>query len=193
MPISLANLFRAMVVGVLAVHVFYMYSVARAMHGDFGFDVGTALLAAMFSMVMLLPFVWAVTLPEWPEVYARHVRARRWYREGRCAACGYRLSGQGAVCSECGAINVPPEAYSVSWRTVRTFVIVNVLAWMLGSMTAEVLAGEDERAFVREADAHVQTGATADYARARRWPVGSSTLVYEANERQFVSIRTQSR
>ncbi len=189
-PISLANLFRAVVVCLLAVHVFYMYSIARAMHSDFGFDPGTSLLAAVFSLVMLVPLIWAVTLPEWPEVYARHVRARRWFRNGRCATCGYRHVTQHSVCSECGSAYVAPPPYVVSWQTVRMFAIVNLLAWALGSVAGEVWASDDERDFVREVGAHVQAGNDNNYSRSRRWPASSSTLVYDVDQQEFTATRT---
>lgn len=175
---SFANLFRMVIVLALALHVFVMYCVARSMLGGFGFSVGVAIVAMAFSLVMLLPLVWAVTLPEWPEIYTRQIRGRRWYAAGHCATCGYQLSDADAVCSECGSLHEPPQPYAINTRTVRMFIAINLLAWIIGGVTAEVWASDDERAFAHEVQAHIDAGHSGEYVRPRRWPLQSSLLVY---------------
>lgn len=192
MPLTPANLFRLAIVLALALHVFFMYSIARAVLGGFGFSLAVAALAMAFSFIMLLPFVWAVTLPEWPEIYTRHVRARRWFRAGRCAACGYQLAGDVETCSECGSTHLPPMPYAISLRTVRTFVIVNLLAWALGCAVGEIWAAEDERAFALEVRQRTDAGDETEYIRARRWPAESSSMIYSPGEGLYVTSRSHN-
>ncbi len=173
MPLSLPRLFRVIVLAALALHVFYMYSIARGVmagHDEFGFHLGHSLIAAAFGLIMLIPLIWAMTLPEWPEMYTRHVRARRRYFSGCCPACGYTSASNTNRCSECGSERREPEQYRITPRTIRLFVAMNLLAWLIGIATAEMWALADERAFSREAAAHVARGASEPFSRPRWWP-----------------------
>lgn len=182
MPLNGANLFRVLIMLALATHVFVMYSVARTVLGGFGFSVGVTITAMIFAFIMLTPLIWAVILPEWPEIYTRHVRARRWFRAGRCPACGYQLAGEVAVCSECGAAYQRPQPYAISARTIRIFVMINLLAWIIGSVAGEAWTIDDERAFVREVNERIEEGYDRQYVRARRWPVESTSMMYKPGE-----------
>lgn len=154
----------------LGVHVFYMYCLARTANGQFGFDLSNSVIAAIFAFVMLVPLVWAVTLPELPEIYTTHVRPRRWWRQGRCAACGYALSGLPThTCPECGKPIAPPGTYQVGGRTVRLFIAINVMAWMLGCMAGEAWLQLDEANFRREVQEQVALGHD-DHQREAAWP-----------------------
>lgn len=190
MPLSLANLFRSLIVLALALHVFYMYSLARSVIGGFGFDLGVTATAMLFSLIMLLPLIWAVTLPDWPEIYTRQIRGRRWFAAGRCAGCGYVVAGCGTTCSECGMVRAAPRPYAVNVRTIRLFVVINLLAWLLGSAAGEIWAAEDERTFVREVEARLAAGREDDYARPRRWPAGSTSLMYTTSDGLTASARS---
>jgi hypothetical protein len=182
MPVSLPNLFRTLIMLVLAAHVFYMYSTARTIGETVGLSPGTIVLAGLFSLVMLIPFVWAVALPEFPEMYLRHVRARRWYEQGRCPDCGYVTTATRTNrCPECGAALTSPRPYAVSWHTVRLFVIINLLAWVLGSAAAESWTLVDEHRFRVEATELFATGQEGPYQRARWWPNHTRSLICTEN------------
>jgi len=179
MPISLPNLFRALIMLLLAAHVFYMYSTARRISETVGISPSAIIIAAMFALVMLIPFVWAVALPEFPEMYLRHVRARRWYEQGRCPECGYPTTATRTDrCPECGNMQEPPSPYAVSWHTVRLFILINALAWMIGCAAAESWALVDEHQFRTEAIEHVTTSKQRTYDRPRWWPNHNQALVY---------------
>jgi len=179
MPISLPNLFRVVIMLVLGAHVFYMYSMARTISETVGISPATIAVASLFALIMLISLVWAVALPEFPEMYLRHVRARRWFEQGRCPECGYPTTATRTVrCSECGRELVPPVTYAVSWRTVRLFILINVLAWSIGCTAAESWALVDEQRFRAEAVAYVDTENQETYHRARWWPNHTGRLIY---------------
>jgi hypothetical protein len=183
MPVSLPNLFRGAIMLVLGAHVFIMYSIARTMGETVGLNGGTATVAALFALVMLIPLVWAVALPEFPEMYLRHMRARRWYQQGRCPDCGYPTTATlSDHCSECGVTLRPPQPYSVGWHTVRLFIIINLLAWLLGSAAAESWVLADEHSFQQEAIAYIERGGVGVYQRDRAWPNRSARLIYDRED-----------
>jgi hypothetical protein len=171
MPLSWPTLFRGLVMLLLALHVFYMYSIARGMSDGAGVNLPGMIVAAAFSLVMLLPLIWAVTLPELPDIFTSHIRARRWWRAGRCPGCGYERRGlpENASCPECGSPSAEPRSYRVSARTIRLFIIVNALAWMVGMGAGEAWLRTDEAAFRREVEAARLRGSPW-YARPPRWP-----------------------
>jgi len=171
-PLNFARLFRVLIVLVLGAHVFFMYGLARAVGGRFGFSAGVCAVATGFALAMLLPLVWAVSLPEIPLIYTRVVRARRWWASGRCPACGYPRGEAEGACPECGAASDRPAPYAVTAATVRRYVAVNLLAWVLGCGAAEAWIGVDEAEFRREV-----AGVSAEhdsYRRPRRWPDGGT-------------------
>jgi hypothetical protein len=177
MPPTFANLFRVVIIMLLAAHVFYMYDLSRLMSNDFGFDVGTAVLSALFALAMLMPLVWAVALPDAPEMYVRVFRARRWRKDGRCPKCGYRCVRAQAICSECGAALREPAEYRITVATIRRYLGMCLLAWVIGCLAAEMSVQADEDAFRREAVAAAAGGAT-EYYRSRRWPMRGGFIWY---------------
>jgi hypothetical protein len=183
-PISFASLFRVLVMLLLAFHVFYMYCLARVKADTFGFDLGTTVVAALFGLAMLIPLVWAVTLPELPEIWTTHTRARRWWKRSRCPSCGYQIEGsisEERKCPECGVLLREPEGYRISARTIRMFIALNVLAWIIGCAAGEVWLLRDELAFRRECARGVlpitEIASGSMVLRPRVWPNNSSMLL----------------
>jgi hypothetical protein len=180
--LSFAFIFRGLVLLLLAAHVFYMYCTARGMGAHFGFDSGTTIGAALFALAMLVPLVWAVFLPDVPEVIAHHVRPRRRWRRGECPHCGYdRLSlpAGATTCPECGGALREPEPWRFTSQTVRRFVAINLLAWLIGCFGGEAWMLNDEHAFRGEIVQRAAAGNSAAWSRARRWPNDACSLVYE--------------
>jgi hypothetical protein len=178
-PLTVAAIFRVLVTLGIATHVFGMYCLARTWDDAFGFRVGTALLAGAFALVLMAPFVWAVGLPELPDVYVRHLRARRWWRQGRCPRCGYLVRDPGGeACPECGRPAGPVEPYRFHPALVRRFIVLCAVAWMLGCATGEQWLLADERRFEAEARAALVDPTLEVFTRRRTWPNGSRPLYW---------------
>jgi hypothetical protein len=189
MPMSLGNLFRLFVLALLALHVFVMYSLARTWDGAFGFHLGATFGSTFFALLMLVPLLWAVTVPEWPEIYARYFRARKRWSRGRCPDCDYDLRGNPkdeSNCPECGIVLVEPEPYRFTSAIFRKFIIINALAWLIGSVGGELWIRADEAAFLQEVIAKVSLGETS-FQRSRDWPgIGALRWTEEQGVRSSV-------
>jgi len=184
MPVSLPNLIRGVIMLLLAVHAFVMYSTARALSETVGFDAGSVLVSVLFAAVLMLPFVWAYGLADLPAEDIRHVRPKRRWKRGDCPACGYHLHGiRSAACPECGDPVAEPEShYQFGWNTVRRFLILVGLSLLIGSAAGEISILQDEAAFRREVDRRAENGVDGSYSRPRRWPNESAGLVYTPAE-----------
>ncbi len=137
MPVTWPTIFRALVVLLMAAHVFTQYSLARSMDTTAGFGVWATVKGAAFGLVMMIPLIWAVALPDLPEILRRARHQRRW-EKGRCPACGYSVrKGGGPACPECGAPIAEPGPYLFTWSTIRRFVRLALLAWLIGWVMAE--------------------------------------------------------
>lgn len=172
MPVSLTNLFRCLILLLLCVHVFYMYGMARMMSESFGFDWRVTGLSIVFAILMLIPFVWAVGVPELP-VLLMHWRRRRRFARGHCPQCDYQITGV-AICPECGRPAEAPPSYRLTMGAAVRFAIMNLAALIVGITVAETSFRVDEIRFVREALA----SGRPNYARPRLWPWDSHGLVY---------------
>jgi hypothetical protein len=138
MPLRWATLFRIAVLLALSAHEMVMYRLARTLSGPALHDASDIILAGLFAFAMLVPLVWAVTLPELPEIYTRVVRARRWYRQGRCPNCGYEIGSEAIErCPECGKTIAPPREYAVTSATIWRYAFMNGTAWLVGCMVGE--------------------------------------------------------
>jgi hypothetical protein len=174
--LSATSLLRLLVLAIMALHVFVMYCTARDLVGEpFGFDLGTSILACVFSLAMLLPFVWIVGLPDLPD----YLRLRRRWKRDQCTQCGYQLrGGNHLICSECGAIVRPPVNDLVQPATICRFALIVLAAWLAGAAGGETWIQLDEAAFLREAEAATSSPGIDIYSRDRRWPGGSQRLIY---------------
>jgi hypothetical protein len=182
---SFPNAFRMLVLLALAAHVFYMYCLARTNAETFGFDLGTTVVAVLFALAMLVPLVWAVTIPELPEIYTTHWRARRWWSQGRCPSCGYRTEGlNDSKCPECGELLVRPRGYRINRHTIILFVLLNAFAWAIGCAAGETWLEIDEAAFRSEIVWRKSKG-HQEHARNWRWP-GQGVFLWNSSDDQAV-------
>ena len=174
--LSATNLLRLFVLLAMGLHVFVMYCTARVLVGEhFGFDLGTSILAAVFALAMLLPFVWIVGLPDLPD----YLRLRRRWRKDQCTQCGYQLrGGDHKICSECGAIVRPPVKNLIQPATIRRFIVIVLAAWLAGAAGGETWIELDEAAFLREAEAVMRVPGNDVYSRQRWWPSGGQRMTY---------------
>jgi hypothetical protein len=180
MPVSWTTLFRLLVLLLVALHVFLMYCLSRVVEESVGMETRAIAFSAFFALAMLIPLVWAVVLPDIPEIVHRQ-RARRRWAQGRCGACGHVvINVEGGACPECGADRREPEAFRFGWATVARFLALALGAWLLGSVAAESWIAYDERNFQREAEMRLARTGDAVYSRPRRWPMAKAKLYYTA-------------
>ncbi len=181
MPLSWTSLFRVFVLLLMAAHVFYMYAFARMLQEIVGLDPPGMLASSSFALVLLVPLVPAVAIPDLPVIIRDYFGRRRW-RQGLCAKCGYSLMrGSSSDCPECGTDRrKEPSTFQFGWPTARRFTMMAVSAWFIGCVAAEGWANLDEAQFAREAEAFVQVGQSQveQYSRPRRWPMQDKKLYY---------------
>lgn len=179
MPLRPATIFRVIVILALAAHAFFMYSIARVMRDEFGLTTTTFIIAALFSLAMMIPLFWAAWLPDVPEAFVQWRAGRRWSRY-KCPKCNYDITRiDNKNCPECFAELVEPAGYELSIGTLRRFAIMSLIAWIIGIAVGETMITLDERAFRRETLLQMRNiQAELPYSRARLWPNGSTTLVY---------------
>jgi len=145
MPLRWATIFRVCVLAALTLHEFVMYRLARTMGAGGLNDTSDIVLAWLFALAMLVPLVWAVTLPELPEIYTHVIRAKSRFRRNACPACGYQIGvdiserdkALGSRCTECGIVIEAPREYAVTRATIWRFAAMNLAAWMLGCLLGE--------------------------------------------------------
>lgn len=179
MNFNLANLFRAIVTLLFAAHVFFMYAHVRGMGETFGFDLRTTIFGLIFSLIMLIPFVWVYWVADVPQIISNHILPKRRWAKGGCPSCGYSREGLTTdSCPECGAQLIKPRDYQFGLATIRRFLLVVMIAWLGGCFAAEGLALIDEHQFRREVDVRIAQGRTDDYWRQRIWPMENSGLGY---------------
>lgn len=168
---NVANVFRAGVLAAMTLYVFCMYGMVRTMNATFGFDLRSALVAALGSLALMIPLVWLVGVPELPEMYVQVIRAGRRWKSGQCPACGYPLpASRSGHCPECGDEIVEPRGYRFGAKAIRRFAIMLALAWAIGVVAGETWILADEAAFINEARAALADPLRDSYERPRRWP-----------------------
>ncbi len=182
MPVSLATIYRGVILLAIIEHVMYMYGMARVMGESTGLQSKPMLVGGGFALAMVIPLFFAAGLPELPEVLAHRRRERRWARN-RCPECAYDLEGNASRfaerCPECGGTPADPRGYQFSWRTLRRFAIMAVAGWLVGCVACESLLLLDEWHFEQEVRARP---GELHWSRARAWPFGSASLMYVPEE-----------
>ena len=182
MPVSWTAILRLVVLLLMAAHVFYLYAFARTLQEIVGPDVPTILASSSFALVMMVPLVWAVVLPDLPQIVRTHRDRGRWL-QGRCSRCGYFvLQSEGNSCPECGTDRREPGSFRFGWPTVRRFGFLAATAWLVGCLAAECWAEVDEATFAREAAAEVNATVASHYTRPRRWPMQDKTLYFSSTD-----------
>ncbi len=181
MSITWTFTFRAVIVLGLSAHVFLMYNLARVLNGGFGMNLGTIVLAVLFSAAMLIPLFWVVCLADVPEMLLSQ-RAQRRFSNGQCPSCGYNCENiSSATCPECGTALLEPARYQWTWQTLRRYVVLNVIAMLIGVGFGESLLTFDELMFRREASTLElqQFPSTVLLSRNRIWPNNDSNIRYD--------------
>lgn len=138
MPLPLAVLFRVMLLLVMIGYAALMYVLVRDITGNQPESLSVIGLSALGTLVLMLPLVWIVGLPELPEIYMTWWRATRRWRRGRCPVCDYPRMESQSICSECGRALIEPQPYRFTGRTVAVFTVMIALAWLLGCVAGEL-------------------------------------------------------
>jgi ribosomal protein L37E len=142
---------RVGVLAILSCYFFVIYAIARGLIPEFGATTSTVLKSALMTLAMSALVVWLAICIELPEMIFGHVLPRRRHQHARCHACGHAISeGASNRCAECGVeFDAVPDSYSLSWRTVRRFLIVLACALVLGIGMGEWWTTSDEQRMQR--------------------------------------------
>ena len=111
------------------------YMLVRPVFGSFGFEMGITL-RSMVVVTLLGCFVFfLMPLVDLPLIWFHHRKRQVRYRRGCCPNCGYpnKAGVSGSICPECGSELVAPIAWKPGVGTVRRFLILLVIAILLGS------------------------------------------------------------
>lgn len=171
---------RVVLLGGLVFYCFLVYVLVRPLFGTFGFD-GWSTAKSLGAVLILGAFVLCLLpLADLPLIWFRHRRPIARVRHGRCPQCGYPrgASTEQEICPECGATGVPPEPWQLSPRTAFRFVILLLVAIVLGSTLGEWWLLLDEEAFRQDASARSYPLPNDSFSRARAWPNTYSTMTY---------------
>ena len=137
MPVSLTAVVRGIVVLLMAAHVCCEYGLALAIGGPAGSGHERVLMCSLFALAMLVPLAVGMAGCDLPEIFRRSVGHRRW-AAGRCSECGYPVEASASdACPECGSAVREPAPYRFGWGTVRRFVILALVAWLVGCLAGE--------------------------------------------------------
>ena len=156
------------------------YMLVRPVFGSFGFDLGITL-RSMVVVTLLGCFIFfLIPLVDLPLIWFHHQRRLKRHRRGCCPDCGYpdKVGIPGKICPECGSELVPPKAWRPGAGTVRRFLILLVMAILLGSAVGELSLLMDESTFQVLATARRYVEPGDSYSRARIWPNGHADMTY---------------
>jgi len=187
-PLWASLLGWVLAVGFMGFYFHIAHALMRGLAPSFGLDTGAIATATFGTVAMGLGIVWLVFIAELPEMWFLHRRPHRLMREGRCPVCGHPVRAAGVErCGECGgAVDRLPPSYAVGWRAVKRFCIALVLAFLVGTITAEVVIAADERSMrsaVRSLTSKPRTnssGEPPDLTFTRRWPASFSKVEWSA-------------
>ncbi len=136
MPVSLTAAVRGIVVLLMAAHVCCQYGLAGTI-SEPGGPSQRVLMCSLFALAMLVPLAVGMAVPDLPEIFRRSVGHRRW-AAGRCSECAYPVEASASdACPECGSAVREPAPYRFGWGTVRRFVILALVAWLVGCLAGE--------------------------------------------------------
>lgn len=175
-------------IGFMGFYFHIAHALMRGLAPSFGIDAAAIATATFGTVAMGLGIVWLVFIAELPEMWFLHRRPHRLVRDGRCPACGHPVRAAGVErCGECGAeVDRLPPSYAVGWRAVKRFCIAFALAFLIGTVTAEVVIAADERSMqstVRSLNSKPRTsgsGEAPDLIFSRRWPASFSRVEWSA-------------
>ena len=183
-PIWASLLGWVLAIGFMGFYFHVAHAVMRGLAPSFGIDSGAIATATFGTVAMGLGIVWLVFIAELPEMWFLHRRPHRLVKDGRCPMCGHPVRAAGVdQCGECGAdVDHLPPSYAVGWRAVKRFCIALALAFLVGTISAEIVIAADERSMrstVRSMNS--QTGITAsgkplEITFSRRWPASFSRV-----------------
>ena len=187
-PLWASLLGWVLAIGFMGFYFHIAHAVMRGLAPCFGIDSGAIATATFGTVAMGLGIVWLVFIAELPEMWFIHRRPHRLMRDGRCPACGHPVRAAGVdQCGECGAdVDRLPPSYAVGWRAVKRFTIALVLAFLVGTVTAEVVIAADERSMrsaVRSVTAKTPAAASGqrlELTFARRWPASFSKVEWNS-------------
>lgn len=176
---------------VIAAYVVIIYIAVRAMQGSFGASpifVLYAIVPILILGVFTLPLV---PLAELPENWVLHQMPAQRRKRGLCPACAYPMPRDAALCSECGSDGRVRAIIEPSWSSLKRFMQLALIGYLLGIVVGETLIQIDEWRFRREAaieEAALQrtprvaipgasaATATSMHVRPRHWPGSFATL-----------------
>lgn len=171
---------RAVVLISLAFYCFLVYVLVRPLAGTFGFDPWTTIKSLGVVVILGGFVVCLLPLVDLPTIWFSHRRPIARARRGRCPGCGYPRSPltTGELCPECGATDALPARWQISPQTLLRFVVLLLVAIILGSTLGECWLILDESSFRREASARSYPNPGDYFSRTRSWPNAHSTMTY---------------
>lgn len=169
-------------IGFMGFYFHVAHAVMRGLAPSFGIEAGAIATATFGTIAMGLGIVWLVFIAELPEMWFLHRRPHRLVRDGRCPACGHPVRAAGVKnCGECGEdVDRLPPSYAVGWRAVKRFCIALVLAFLVGTLSAEIVIAADERMMRSTVRSITEQGNTPvgslEVSFTRRWPASFSRV-----------------
>ena len=160
---------------VLSAYCFTTYALIRPLFGTFGFDAITVLKSTLAVLVLGVFVLWLAPMSHVPSIIHQHVHPARRFRRGECPGCGYPSADKvsGGPCPECGVLFREPPEWRLRAGVVVSFLLLFVLAMLIGTAVAETRLLVDERQWLHDCSS---PGGERLESRARTWPSGYSSL-----------------
>ena len=168
-PVRTKVLVQGGMLVLLGAYCFVTYALVRPLFGTFGFD-GITTLKTLLAVLVLGAFMfWLAPMTDVPTIVHRHVRPARRYREGACPGCGYPEARKipSGICPECGTAYAPPPEWRLGAGVVVNFLLLFLVAMLLGAVVAETRLLIDERQWEQDCR---RPGGEMLQSRSRVWP-----------------------